>query len=136
MTSEQVLSKHPLPVAGLLAVVSLPIHLLLPENLSQAGAATVLAMIAGVYIGFAVQDGRLHLIALEAAVAIAFTVFAAIALLHNPLLIPLGYIAHGLWDAAHHRHRVQTDLPDWYIPLCALYDVLAGLGLWLIWWLV
>ena len=130
------LEEHPYFAAGLLGIFSLPFHLVLPENISQAGAATILAMIAGIYIGFAVMDGRAKTLVVEGSVAILFSVFAAVALVLEPLLIPVGYILHGFWDAVHHRSHVDTAMPHWYIPLCALYDIIAGFALWLIWWLV
>ena len=128
-----VVDKHPLPVAGVLALASLPIHLLLPLNVSQALAAGVMCMIAGIYVGFAALDGRRSRLLIEGAVALSFTVASIAALLANPLLIALVYIAHGFWDAAHHKHGLQLSMPAWYVRFCAAYDVLAGIGLWLIW---
>lgn len=133
MTLVKRVSERPYFSAGLLGVLSLPVHFFLPLEWSQNVAATILAMIGGIYLGFAVQDGRGRVIAVEGSIATVFAFFAAIALATAPALLPAGYIAHGLWDAAHHRHRISTDLPRWYIPFCALYDIITGLGLWLIW---
>lgn len=128
-----VLEKHPLPVAGLLALVSLPIHALLPLQWSQMLAAGILALIGGVYIGFAAVDGRPWIITLETCVALLFAVGAMAALALSPWWIAAGYIAHGLWDWLHHTPAFDHTVPRWYIPLCAAYDVLAGVGLLLIW---
>ena len=124
---------HPLPLAGLLALASLPLHLALPERASIVVAAVLLAAIGGIYVGFALLDGRPQVIIRECAVAAAFAAFAAFCLLHAPLALPLGYVAHGLWDALHHERGLTLAMPRGYVPLCAVYDVLAGAGLWLIW---
>ena len=128
-----VLARHPLPLAGLLALVTLPLHLVLPPAWSVTFASTVLALIGGIYIGFALLDGRPGVIVRECLVALVFVVFASVSAILAPLLLPLGYIAHGLWDAAHRPHGLDLAMPRGYVPLCAFYDVLAGLGLWLIW---
>ena len=70
--------------------------------------------------------------AMEIIVATLFLFTAAISLTVNPWVIPAAYLAHGVWDAAHHRH-VDTAMPRWYIPFCALYDWVFAIGLALIW---
>lgn len=90
-------------------------------------------MIGGVYIGFAVMDGRLSQLILEGVVAIAFVVYAMLALYINPLLLALGYILHGLWDTAHHSPLFDVKMARWYIPACAAYDIVVGIGLYIIW---
>ena len=127
------LARHPFPLAGLLALVTLPLHLVLPSALSVTFAGTVLALIGGIYIGFALLDGRPGVIARECLVGLAFVIFASVSATLAPHLLPLGYIAHGLWDAAHRPHGLDLAMPRGYVPFCALYDVLAGVGLWLIW---
>ena len=128
-----VLVRHPFPLAGLLALVTLPLHLVLPSALSVTFAGTVLALIGGIYIGFALLDGRPAVIARECLVGLAFVSFASVSATLAPQLLPLGYIAHGVWDAAHHPRGLGLAMPRGYVPFCALYDVLAGIGLWLIW---
>jgi len=127
------LARHPIPLAGFLALVTLPLHFVLPPTLSVAFASTLLALIGGIYVGFALLDGRHGVIARECLVGLAFASFASVSATLAPHLLPLGYIAHGLWDAAHHHRGLDLAMPRGYVPLCALYDVLAGLGLWLIW---
>ena len=134
-TVSTVIDRHPVPIAGLLAIASIPIHAVLPFWWSHQIAALVLALIAGVYIGFSVVDGRLKTIIIEVMVAIGFVGFAAGSMIYNPLWLPLGYIAHGLWDILHHSPLFNLKMPRWYIPLCAAYDILAGIGLWVIWML-
>lgn len=130
---DHVVARHPLPVAGILALVTLPIQAVLPMELSMQFAAGILALIAGIYIGFAVLDGRLSRLAIETFVALLFSIFAITALAINPVWLAAGYIAHGIWDALHHTPLFDVEFPRWYIPMCAAYDVLAGIGLLVIW---
>src|SRR5690242_8410260 len=57
-----------------------------------------LALIAAVYLGFAVADGRRRVLALETAVASAFVVLAAAAVPGSAWLIVIGLAGHGLKD--------------------------------------
>ncbi len=61
--------------------------------------AVGLAVIAAVYIGFAVADGRWRVIALECSVAMAFVVIAAAGITGSAWLLVVGFAAHGLKDA-------------------------------------
>ncbi len=53
------MATHPSLTGSALAVLSLPLHLVLPAETSVLLAALTLALIAGVYLGFAFVDGRL-----------------------------------------------------------------------------
>lgn len=128
-----ILGTHTLPVWSVIALLSLAVHLALPEEASQVVAAMLLCLIAGVYIGFAVMDGRMKRIMVEAAVACLFMAFAAWSLLSAPWLIPLGYLAHAGWDFLHHTPLFEVAMPKWYVPACVVVDVIVGIGLWLIW---
>lgn len=119
-------------LGGWLALATLPLHALLPQRLSVVLAALMLAAIGAIYVGFALRDGRTRAMATEIIVAALFLGAAAIGLTVDPWVIPAAYFAHGLWDAAHHRH-VDTAMPRWYIPFCALYDWVFAAGLTLIW---
>src|SRR5688500_19742192 len=62
-----------------------------------------LALIASVYIGFAVADGRWRVIASETAVAFAFVVIALMGISGSAWLLALGLAAHGIKDAWQQR---------------------------------
>src|SRR5919199_1535495 len=70
-----------------------------PLGLPWLDAATVyalgLVLIAAVYIGFAVADGRRHVLAVEVVVAAAFVVLAAVAVTGSPWLLVAGLVGHG-----------------------------------------
>jgi len=119
-------------LGGGMALATLPLHALLPHRLSVELAALMLAAIGAIYIGFALRDGRAKAMTTEIIVAVLFLAAAAIGLTVQPWAIPAAYFAHGLWDAAHHHH-VDTAMPRWYIPFCALYDWVFAAGLMLIW---
>ena len=87
--------------------------------------ATVLslsiALIAAVYIGFAVADGRPKVIAVECAVASVFVVLAAVAVTSTAWLLVLAYIGHGLKDLWQHRTHFVTGT-RWWPPFCLVVD--------------
>ena len=67
--------------------------------------ALSLVLIASVYIGFAVADGRWVVIAVETNVAAIFVVVAAAAVTESPWLLVLGLVGHGLKDLWQHRSQ-------------------------------
>jgi hypothetical protein len=69
-----------------------------------------LVLIAGIYVGFAVADGRPKVIAVESSVTFAFTLVAAAAITGSPWLLVAGFVGHGvkdLWNAACARPRTD-----------------------------
>src|SRR5512142_2965404 len=62
-----------------------------------------LTLIAAVYIGFSVADGRGHVIAAECCVAGSFVVVAAMSVSGSVWLLVLGLASHGLKDLWQHR---------------------------------
>jgi len=86
-----------------------------------------LTLIAAVYIGFSVADGRGHVIAIESSVAGLFVVVAAMSVSGSAWLLVLGLAGHGLKDLWQHRtHFVRNT--RWWPPFCATVDgVVAGI---------
>jgi hypothetical protein len=84
-----------------------------------------LTLIAAVYIGFAVADGRRHVLAVETAVASAFVVVAAAAVTGTTWLIVAGLAAHGVKDMWQHRTGFVTGT-RWWPPFCAAVDFVAA----------
>jgi hypothetical protein len=64
-----------------------------------------LALIAAVYIGFAVADGRPKVIVVESTVASIFVVVAAVAVTGSLWLIVVGLVGRGLKDLWQHRRQ-------------------------------
>jgi hypothetical protein len=84
-----------------------------------------LALIASIYIGFAVADGRRGVIAVETGVATIFVVIAAAAVMGSPWLLVLGLAGHGLKDLWQHRHRFVANT-RWWPPFCLVVDFTAA----------
>jgi hypothetical protein len=84
-----------------------------------------LALIASVYIGFAVADGRPRVIAVESSVASIFVVIAAVAVTGSLWLIVVGLVGHGLKDLWQHRRRFVADT-RWWPPFCLVVDWVAA----------
>jgi hypothetical protein len=87
--------------------------------------ALSLAIIASIYIGFAVADGRPFVIATEIVVASAFIVVAALAMQSAPWLVVIGLVAHGIKDAWQQRTRFVANT-RWWPPFCLVVDFVAA----------
>jgi hypothetical protein len=68
----------------------------------------LLALIAAVYIGFAVADGRPTVIAVECTIAGAFVLLAAVGVTGSAWLLVLGYTGQGLKDFWQRKARVSA----------------------------
>jgi hypothetical protein len=103
-----------------------------PVALSWVAPATVqslaLTMIAGVYIGFAVADGRPRVIAVEATAVAVFVVLAAIAVTSSPWVLVAAYAAHGAKDAWQSRTQFVANT-RWWPPFCAAVDWFVAVAL-------
>ena len=88
--------------------------------------ALLLAMIAAVYIGFAVADGRPRIIAVESSVTGAFVLLAAAAVTGSAWLLVIGYAGHGLKDFWQERSHYVAGT-RWWPPFCAAVDWLVAL---------
>ncbi|MGY1738148.1 hypothetical protein [Geodermatophilus sp. SYSU D00684] len=84
-----------------------------------------LVLIAAVYIGFAVADGRARVIAVETVVAAVFVVAAAAGVTGSAWLLVAGLAGHGLKDLWQHRTRFVANT-RWWPPFCAAVDVVAA----------
>ena len=84
-----------------------------------------LTLIAAVYIGFAVADGRPRIIAVETGVASVFVVIAAAAVTGSAWLLVAGLAGHGLKDLWQHRTGFVANT-RWWPPFCAAVDFVAA----------
>jgi hypothetical protein len=80
-----------------------------------------LVVIAGIYVGFAVADGRAKVIAVESGVAFAFVLVAAAAITGSPWLLVVGLAGHGLKDLWQHRTHFVAGT-RWWPPFCMVVD--------------
>jgi hypothetical protein len=84
-----------------------------------------LALIASIYIGFAVADGRSFVIAVESNVAAIFVIVAAAAVAESPWLLVIGLAGHGLKDLWQHRSQFVANT-RWWPPFCLVVDFVAA----------
>jgi hypothetical protein len=86
------------------------------------------------------QKGNRTQIATEVTVATGFFTAALAALWITPWIVPVAYVAHGIWDYAHHQGSKLASVPVklvaiplWYPSFCAVYDWVAAASLAVIW---
>jgi hypothetical protein len=84
-----------------------------------------LAVIAAIYIGFAVADGRARVIVAETVVAAGFVILAAISVTASAWFAVVGLTAHGLKDFWQYRTRFVATT-RWWPPFCAAVDFVAA----------
>ena len=87
--------------------------------------ALSLALIAAVYIGFAVADGRPRVIAVEATIAGVFVVVAAAGVTGPAWLLVAGLAGHGFKDLWQHRSHFVANT-RWWPPFCLVVDWVAA----------
>ena len=133
--SASAFARRPVLTGVAVGVGSLAPHFFLPEQASLAFAALLIALIAGIYFGFAVVNGSARDQFVEFNVTGLFAVTALFGMLALPILLPLAYFGHALWDLAHHnKSRLSlVAIPQWYVPWCVVIDVIIGAGLIAIW---
>ena len=83
--------------------------------------ALSLPLIAAVYIGLAVADGRPRVIAVETAVAGVFVVVAAAGVTGPAWLLVAGLAGHGVKDLWQHRSHFVANT-RWWPPFCLVVD--------------
>ncbi len=128
-------ARRPILTAVVVGVGSLLPHALLPREASLGLAAVLIALIAGIYFGFAVINGSGRDQMIEFNVTSLFAVAGLLGMLYWPLLLPIAYLAHAGWDLAHHnRARLSlVEIQSWYVPWCVVIDVIVGAGLLVLW---
>jgi hypothetical protein len=130
-----IFARRPVLTGIVVGVATLAPHVFLSTEGSIGYAAIVIALIAGIYFGFAVMNGSPRDQFVEFNVTGLFALTGLLGLLLWPLLIPIAYFAHAAWDFAHHnRWRFPlVAIPSWYVPWCVVIDVIVGTGLLVIW---
>jgi hypothetical protein len=92
---------------------------------AATGYAMGIALIATIYIGFAVADGRPKIIGVESGVAFAFVLIAAAAVTGSAWLLVIGFVGHGLKDLWQHRTQFVAGT-RWWPPFCASVDFVVA----------
>ena len=112
-------------VGGLLAIATALFATSADDARLVLGA--LLAGIGFVYLGFAIGDGRTSAIIVQAGSALVFVWIAIIGIhAESNLLLGIGFLAHGAWDAIHHEGHGWTKVRTYWPPFCAVADVVIG----------
>src|SRR5690242_13221678 len=88
---------------------------------ASAALALTIPLIAAVYVGFAVADGRPLVITVETTVASMFLLLAATAVTGSPWLLVAAFVGHGVKDLWQERHHFVRNT-RWWPPFCATVD--------------
>jgi hypothetical protein len=80
-----------------------------------------LILIAAVYIGFAVADGRRLVLVVECCVTTVFVLLGAAGVTGPLWLLVVGYVGHGLKDLWQHRTHFVANT-RWWPPFCLVVD--------------
>ena len=114
-------------VGGLLAYASTRSLLAGAETKPEIYNPLILVGMALIYVVFAIFDRRKSAFRIELFGLVIFGLIAAVSTLWFPLALGVGLVLHGVWDIAQHPKAINTKVPTWYPPLCAIYDfLLAG----------
>jgi len=87
--------------------------------------ALYISLIASVYIGFAVADGRPKVFAVEGTIAAVFVLIAIAGITGPVWLLVMGYAGHGLKDWWQERNHFVANT-RWWPPFCAAVDLLVA----------
>jgi hypothetical protein len=87
--------------------------------------AISLALIAAVYIGFAVADGRRKVVAVEVSVATVFVLVGSVAVTGSLWVAVAGLVGHGAKDLWQHRIGFVNNT-RWWPPFCLTVDWVAA----------
>lgn len=134
-SGDSIFARRPIATGVAVGVISLAPHFFLSPEMSLAFAAILLGVVAGVYFGFAVMRGSNLQQQVELNVAFLFVIAALLGMGVSPWFLPGAYLAHGLWDFAHHNEAKLrlVSIPQWYIPWCVIIDCIVGFGLIAVW---
>lgn len=98
-----------------------------PARDRGAPLAIFLAVAAGIYVGYGLQDGRPSHAVLQTLGALPFIAVAA----RWPQavgLLGIAWLAHGVWDGVHEFGVVGTRVPSWYPAACLGLDAVLGVA--------
>jgi hypothetical protein len=84
-----------------------------------------LVVIASVYVGFGVADGRPRVLAVEVGVTFALFMLGTIAVVASPWLSVVALVLHGIKDLWQHRTQFVANT-RWWPPFCLVVDFVAG----------
>ena len=94
------------------------------EYLNYAIGLIIAALI---YVGFAIWHMEYNWLPLEVGGVLIYGLLAYLGLRYSIWFLALGWASHVLWDIILHMNDSIQFVPDWYPPVCLIFDlVLAG----------
>jgi ABC-type amino acid transport system permease subunit len=117
--------RRPVAWGVVLGVVQGALPFVLPWWDPSTVCALGLTLVAAVYVGFAVADGRRNVVTVEVGVASGFVAIAVAATTGSPWLVVAGLAAHGVKDLWQHRTQFVAGSRGWP-PFCATVDAVAA----------
>ena len=93
-----IFARRPVLTGIAVGVVTMAPHFFLTPAASVSYAGVVIALIAGIYFGFAVMNGSPRDQFVEFNVAGMFAVAGILGILVWPVVLPFAYFAHAAWD--------------------------------------
>jgi hypothetical protein len=112
-------------LAAIFVAVSMAWLWVTPVAERRVAEGITLAIIAAIYIGFALAERDARNLLIEVAFAVAIVAVVFVGLEQSRYWMAGGLAAHGVWDLLHHhRHPVlgTREVPRWYPPACLVYD--------------
>ena len=86
-----------------------------------------LIIAALIYVGFAIWHMEYSWLPLEVGGVVIYGLLAYLGLRYSIWFLALGWASHVLWDIILHMNDSIQFVPDWYPPVCLIFDlVLAG----------
>ena len=116
-----------------LALATILFARLLPTDWVRPLFGIVLAGIAAIYVGFALNDGRLPPLLVEGSVALLFLGMALLGCCYSTGWLVGGYVVHGVWDLIHRPGGIQTRIVKGYPPFCLIYDWVVAVYMFWLW---
>jgi hypothetical protein len=112
-------------LAAVLVAISMAWLWVTPVAERRTAVGITLAIIAAIYIGFALAERDAGNLLIEVVFAIAIIAVVFVGLEHSRYWLAGGLAAHGVWDLLHHHSRPvlgTREVPRWYPPACLVYD--------------
>jgi hypothetical protein len=112
-------------LAAVLAAASMAWLWFAPVPDRRTAEGVVLAIVAAIYIGFALAERHAGNLIIEVVFASVIFTVVFIGLQHSAYWLAAGLAAHGVWDLLHHHSRPvlgTREVPRWYPPACLVYD--------------
>jgi hypothetical protein len=95
----------------------------------RAFYATVLIVVASIYVLFATVGGSTRALVFELAGMSVFASVAVVGFKRSSGLVAAGLAGHGVFDVFHGRLIDNAGVPGWWPAFCMAYDIAAGAAL-------